>query len=100
MLFGRSFSDMPLVGRSHKTNSNSYFGRGRPDDENLCADDSDEDSKKEDINQRISVILLTIPRKSRTSQTQTFPSVTIPTALTSSTSRSVSVNKFIAATLY
>jgi hypothetical protein len=91
---------MSLVGRSHKTNSNSYFGRGRPDDENLCADDPGEDCKEGDVNQRISVTLLTISRKSRTSQTQTFPSVTIPTALTSSTFRSVSVNKFPVATLY
>jgi hypothetical protein len=100
MLFGRYFSEMPLVARSHRTNSNSYFGRGRPDYENLCTDDSGEDCKEEDVNQRISVILLTISGKSRTSQTQTFPSVTIPTALTSSTFRSVSVNKFPMATLY
>ncbi|PMD22170.1 hypothetical protein NA56DRAFT_747975 [Hyaloscypha hepaticicola] len=79
---------MPLVGRSQKSNSNSYFESRRRDDEIICVDDINDDCKEEGVNQRISVIVFTIPRKSHTLQTQTFPSVTIPTALTSSTFRS------------
>ncbi len=91
---------MPLAGRSHKFYSNTYSERRCRDDVIVCVDDINDDCEEEDVIQRISVTVFTIPGKSHTLQTQTFPSVTIPTALTSSTFRSVSINKFPVATVY
>jgi hypothetical protein len=80
---------MSFAGFFHKKNLGLSSKLERRDDKYTCEDDDDGTDCDDDI--KFSFTRFTIPTLSPVSSTQTFPSVTIPTVLTSSISISVSL---------
>jgi hypothetical protein len=80
---------MFLAGFVHKKNFGMSSKLDRRVDRDICEDDDDDDDCDEDF--KFSFTRFTISTLSPVSRTETFPSVTIPTALPSSISISVSL---------